>query len=44
MDFTNGLEEPKFEEKDEGFRVTLFGPGDDILDLIPEKEGFCPTN
>ncbi len=35
----HGLEEPKFEEKDEVFKVTLFGPGEDILDLIPENEG-----
>jgi len=33
------LEEPKFEEKDEIFKVTLFGPGGNILDLIPENEG-----
>lgn len=35
----HGLEEPKFEELDEIFKVTLFGPEDEILDLIPEKGG-----
>lgn len=44
VDFTHELEEPKFEEKDEVFKVTLFVPGDDTLDLIPEREGFCPAN
>lgn len=35
----HGLKEPKFEELDEVFKVTLFGPEEEILDLIPEKEG-----
>ena len=35
----HGLEEPEFEELDEVFKVTLYGPGEEILELIPEKEG-----
>jgi len=35
----HGLGEPKFEELDEIFKVTLFVPEDEILDLIPEKGG-----
>jgi ATP-dependent DNA helicase RecG len=33
----HGLEEPVFEEIGETFRVTFYGPGEDILDLIPEE-------
>ena len=32
----HGLSEPVFEEIGQTFRVTFHGPGDDILDLIPE--------
>ncbi len=32
----HGLREPVFEEIGQTFRVTFYGPGDDILDLIPE--------
>ncbi len=31
------MEEPAFEEIGEAFRVTFYGPGEDILDLIPEE-------
>lgn len=33
----HGLREPVFEEIGQAFRVTFYGPGDDILDLIPEE-------
>ena len=33
----HGLQEPVFEEIGQTFRVTLHGPGDRILDLIPEE-------
>jgi ATP-dependent DNA helicase RecG len=33
----HGLPEPLFEEIGHDFRVTFHGPGDDILDLIPEE-------
>jgi predicted HTH transcriptional regulator len=33
----HGLSEPVFEEVGQTFRVTFYGPGDDILDLIPEE-------
>jgi len=33
----HGLQEPVFEEIGQTFRVTFYGPGDDILDLIPEE-------
>ena len=33
----HGLPEPVFEEIGQTFRVTLRGPGDRILDLIPEE-------
>jgi ATP-dependent DNA helicase RecG len=33
----HGLEEPDFEEIGEAFRVTFYGPGEDILDLIPDE-------
>lgn len=33
------LKKPAFEELDELFKVTFFGPGEDILELIPEKKG-----
>lgn len=33
----HGLPEPVFEEIGHIFRVTFLGPGDDILDLIPEE-------
>ena len=33
----HGLPEPVFEEIGQTFRVTFHGPGDDILDLIPEE-------
>jgi ATP-dependent DNA helicase RecG len=33
----HGLEEPVFEEIGEAFRVTFYGPGEDILDLIPDE-------
>jgi ATP-dependent DNA helicase RecG len=32
----HGLQEPIFEEVGESFRVTFYGPGEDILNLIPE--------
>ena len=32
----HGLQEPVFEEIGQSFRVTFYGPGEDILDLIPE--------
>ena len=32
----HGLQEPVFEEIGQTFQVTFYGPGDDILDLIPE--------
>ena len=32
----HGLQEPVFEEIGRSFRVTFYGPGEDILDLIPE--------
>jgi ATP-dependent DNA helicase RecG len=33
----HGLPEPVFEEVGQTFRVTFYGPGDGILDLIPEE-------
>ena len=33
----HGLPEPVFEEIGQTFRVTFYGPGDRILDLIPEE-------
>lgn len=33
----HGLSEPVFEEVGQSFRVTFRGPGDAILDLIPEE-------
>lgn len=33
----HGLQEPVFEEIGQTFRVTFYGPGDNILDLIPEE-------
>jgi len=33
----HGLREPVFEEVGQTFRVTFHGPGEDILDLIPEE-------
>lgn len=33
----HGLPEPVFEEIGQTFRVTFHGPGDRILDLIPEE-------
>ena len=33
----HGLSEPVFEEVGQTFRVTFYGPGEDILDLIPEE-------
>ena len=33
----HGLSEPVFEEIGQTFRVTFYGPGEDILDLIPEE-------
>ncbi len=33
----HGLPEPVFEEIGQTFQVTFYGPGDDILDLIPEE-------
>jgi ATP-dependent DNA helicase RecG len=33
----HGLREPVFEEVGQTFRVTFYGPGEDILDLIPEE-------
>ncbi len=33
----HGLREPEFEEIGQAFRVTFYGPGEDILDLIPEE-------
>jgi hypothetical protein len=33
----HGLPEPVFEEIGQTFRVTFHGPGDNILDLIPEE-------
>ena len=35
----HGLEGPEFEETADYFKVTLWGPGDDILVLIEEQEG-----
>jgi predicted HTH transcriptional regulator len=32
----HGLAEPHLEDLDDFFAVTFYGPGDDILDLIPE--------
>lgn len=34
----HGLEVPKFEERDKFFKVTFYGPGDKILDLIKPKD------
>lgn len=33
----HGLEEPKLEEKAKHFLITFYGPGEHILDLIPEE-------
>lgn len=33
----HGLGDPKFEEKAGFFKVTFYGPGDNILDLVPEE-------
>ena len=33
----HGLQEPVFEEVGQTFRVAFYGPGDNILDLIPEE-------
>ncbi|MBL7183562.1 MAG: putative DNA binding domain-containing protein [Anaerolineae bacterium] len=33
----HGLQEPVFQEIGRSFRATFYGPGEDILDLIPEE-------
>ena len=45
----HGLPEPVFQEIGQTFRVTFLGPGDNILDLIPEAaspicERWASTN
>lgn len=34
-----GLEKPEFEEIDDLFKVTFFGPGEDILEMISDERG-----
>ena len=34
----HGLREPEFEEKGHFFRVTFYGPGDEILDLVKSRD------
>lgn len=35
----HGLEEPEFQESPQLFKVTFYGPGEKILELIPDKKG-----